>query len=664
MARRALPTAGVPIADGSETFMSHARGRPWGPTFLRLAAVGASVALLFGAMVPAATAKSNHHKTTAQTITVHRVGTSHLSKSSSATASTAIPAADIQPDVDSNAAEVNKAIPNSLSYARVKSAHVPRPATSSVSAADTNISVAGLNHFDQHAASPDAAGYGTQFSLEPPDQGLCVGNGYIVETVNTAIRVRDAATGDVITDPKALNAFFGLGPEYQIDPSTGEPAPGSYGPFTSDPKCYYDSDTGRFFVSLLEIDTNPTDGSLAKPGASHQLLAVSKTGDPTGAWWLYEWETTNDSGSSNCPCFGDQPLIGADANGFYVTTNEFPIFNAGFNGANVYALSKSALASGAASTPAQFFNEPSLAEGYAYSLQPTTTPPGGSYETGNNGTEYFLSALDFNGTLDNRIALWALTNTASLDTATPDLALTNVVMHSEVYGQPPAMTQPNGPTPLKDLLNAPKNPITGVPMGEHLNLLNSNDDRMNQTVYADGMVWGAVNTVVKSPTGPTRTGIAYFIVTPSWSGSDLGGSVTTQGYVAVKNNNVVFPAIAANAGGQGIMSFTLVGRNYYPSAAYVTVDATHGAGSVQLVAKGAGPADGFSGYLTFDPADAGVARWGDYGAAVAAEDGTIWFAAETINQSCSFSEFLGDTTCGGTRTFYANWGTWIANVTP
>ena len=31
----------------------------------------------------------------------------------------------------------------------------------------------------------------------------------------------------------------------------------------------------------------------------------------------------------------------------------------------------------------------------------------------NGGTEYFLSALDFDATLDDRITLWALTNTAA-----------------------------------------------------------------------------------------------------------------------------------------------------------------------------------------------------------------------------------------------------------
>jgi hypothetical protein len=49
---------------------------------------------------------------------------------------------------------------------------------------------------------------------------------------------------------------------------------------------------------------------------------------------------------AGCPCFGDQPLIGADTNGFYVSTNEFPISGPGFNGAQIYAMSKSALAAG------------------------------------------------------------------------------------------------------------------------------------------------------------------------------------------------------------------------------------------------------------------------------------------------------------------------------
>ena len=37
---------------------------------------------------------------------------------------------------------------------------------------------------------------------------------------------------------------------------------------------------------------------------------------------------------------GDQPLIGADRNGFFITTNEFSIEGPEFNGAQIYAFDK------------------------------------------------------------------------------------------------------------------------------------------------------------------------------------------------------------------------------------------------------------------------------------------------------------------------------------
>lgn len=115
-------------------------------------------------------------------------------------------------------------------------------------------------------------------------------------------------------------------------------------------------------------------------------------------------------------------------------------------------------------------------EGPAYTVQPATTPPNGLYATNNGGTEYFLSALDYAGTTDSRIAVWALTNTSSLDTATPQLTLTNRVIGSEVYGQPPNAQQKPGPTPLANSLNG-KNPNAMGPQ-QKLELLSTNDDRM------------------------------------------------------------------------------------------------------------------------------------------------------------------------------------------
>jgi hypothetical protein len=114
--------------------------------------------------------------------------------------------------------------------------------------------------------------------------------------------------------------------------------------------------------------------------------------------------------------------------------------------------------------------------------------------------------------------------------------------------------------------------------------------------------------------------------------------------------------------GRGVMAFTLLGTDHYPSAAYTSMDAFVGAGDVYVAAEGAGPDDGFTGY---NPQAAfGIRpRWGDYGGAVS--DGTsVWIASEYIAQTCTLSQYVATGfTCGGTRTSEANWATRISLLT-
>ncbi|MDQ6660824.1 MAG: hypothetical protein M3Z24_07655, partial [Chloroflexota bacterium] len=178
--------------------------------------------------------------------------------------------------------------------------------------------------------------------------------------------------------------------------------------------------------------------------------------------------------------------------------------------------------------------------------------------------------------------------------------------------------------------------------------LNSNDDRMNQVVYANGLLWAGVNTIVQFPGQAKHVGIAYFLVKPVFVGSIFEASVASQGYVAVSGNNVLFPSIGVTAAGKGIMTFTLVGSTYHPSSAYTTISNTGAAGDVHIAGLGLLPDDGFTGYAAFG--GAGVARWGDYSAAVADEQGNIWFASEYIPAA--------------PRTSLANWGTFVSEVRP
>lgn len=447
----------------------------------------------------------------------------------------------------------------------------------------------------------------------------------MVEAVNNAISVY-SQLGAPLTAPTPMSQLFGLAPEI-VRPQNIR------GPFLSDPRCYFDAQTQRWFVTEVENDTNPETGAFA--GRSAQFIAVSQGADPTGAFNVLSFDTT-DRARPGCPCFGDQPLIGADANGFYISTNEFSLVTPNFFGAQIYALSKVDLAlgvfptvvhidAGALPTPG-----PGLGAIW-YTIQPAILERPNDTRGLRGGTEYFLSALDFQNLGDNRIATWALTGTASLTLATPHVDLANVVIASELYAPPPPATQKAGPAPL------------GTSVNEPLELLNTNDDRMNQVVFANGRLWSGVNTKVVAG-GRESAGIAYFAVAPDLTGKALQARVVQQGYVAVAGENVMFPSIGVDRARQAVLTASLSGPDFFPSAVYVPLVGANN--SVRLAGRGAAPEDGFSGYRAFG-AD-GVARWGDYSAATFDERGNVWVAAENIPDA--------------PRTLFANWGTFVGRV--
>ncbi|HEX9093182.1 MAG TPA: hypothetical protein VF902_04290, partial [Coriobacteriia bacterium] len=123
----------------------------------------------------------------------------------------------------------------------------PADAAAIAGAPGVDSTFAGLNHFDQRTANG-----GNQFSLEPPDQGLCAANGFILETVNDVMKVYNTAGGTVVgtTDQ---NTFYG----YQ--PAITRPA-GPFGEFVTDPSCYYDVDTNTWFHVVLTLDIVPATG--------------------------------------------------------------------------------------------------------------------------------------------------------------------------------------------------------------------------------------------------------------------------------------------------------------------------------------------------------------------------------------------------------------------
>jgi len=549
--------------------------------------------------------------------TLQFIGSSQLDS----VATTGIPSDDLrvspQPEVDAELAGISKG-PGSASVPVVAAPQL-------ISVAQTKIGAAfnGLTHRDQRFAGT-AAYANSQFSTEPPDPGLAVGNGFVLQTVNAALAIFDASTGTLRQGPTALNQFFRLKPEIMR-------SSGIYGDFTSDPRSYYDAQLQRWFVSVVAIATNPQTGNLTAP--SHLLIAVSETNDPTQAWKIYSIDTTSH-GADGCPCFGDQPVIGADAHGLFVSTNAFSLHE-GFAGVQIYALSKQLLVGGGVPAVVHW-NSPRLPGGFAFSVQPSIrssfTP-----DDSPNGVEYFTSVADIRNMLDRRIAVWAISNTVSLANAAPALKLKVAMVGTEPFGVPPDAPQKTGETRLGSLLS------------EKTEYIATNDQRMQQGTFADGRLWSALTTMVAVGDDPSpHAGVAYFVLHPTVSSDGaIKVDIVKQGYVAVANADLFYPAIAVRPNGEGAIAFTLSGTEYYPSAAFATLN-LNGVGNVEIVAAGTAPNDGFSGYQYFGGGGSG--RTGDYSAATVDEHGSIWMASEYIPS--------------GPRTLLANWGTFIAQIAP
>jgi len=541
----------------------------------------------------------------------------------------------------------------------------------------------------------------------------------VLETTNDVLNVFNTSGQSVLPDNTAtnivggfprnvnhavdLNSFYGYPPA--INRSTGV-----RGQFVTDPSCLYDPATQRWFVVVLTLETTPGG---AFTTVNHLDIAVSQTSNPTGSWNIYRIDVTADGSPGNtggpCPCLGDYPHIGADANGFYITTNSYPWGPGSFDGAQIYALSKAQLAAGAASVNMVHIDTTGMVNATSpvaqtepgFTVWPAQSPGTNSFQLANNGTEYFLSSnagdeaagTAFTGSSTNLI-VWTLKNTASLNSVSPSLSLSNKVLDVGQYGIPPKQQQPGSGTA----------PTTDVPQGYCINntttllfsgqtgcwrLLfvgepahdevisrpDSNDTRMQQVMYANGKLWGALDTALNPDGGPQRAGIAWYIVNPAV------GSIVKEGYLGATGYDFTYPAVGVTASGRGVLAFTATGNSLNPSAAYAPIDASVGVGAWNVVTGGTGAAadDGFTSYKSF-VGNPPRTRWGDYGAA-AVDGNSVWIASEYIGGACTYTNwggpfFAGGTgdnllgTCGGAshgpgvRSAQANWSTRISKLTP
>jgi hypothetical protein len=243
-----------------------------------------------------------------------------------------------------------------------------------------------------------------------------------------------------------------------------------------------------------------------------------------------------------------------------------------------------------------------------------------------------MSSLDPNGTYDNRIAVWALTNPSAVARGgIPNLSAR--IVSSQAYAPPPNARTPAGRC-TGDICAAGGEPTTGV--------VSANDDAMQEVQYINGQLVGALDTSVNvAGDAGARAGVAWFVVKPSVSGGVVSSAthVVRQGYIAQQGEYLLFPHINMTPNGAMAVVFGLGGPSTYMSAAYAAAAPGAGFGSVHLAGAGVAPDNGFVGTAPFG----GVARWGDYSnGQIIPGTNTLWLATQYIPNNGDGNENWGN----------------------
>jgi hypothetical protein len=461
------------------------------------------------------------------------------------------------------------------------------------------------------------------YTVEPPDQGLCGGNGFVMEVLNQ---------GELQVYKSDLTPASGV---VSLDTLMGLTAQGwSSG---GDVMCQYDYGNGGHWFVTQFVSTNteasggPFTGCFA--GALNGCLegvAVSATDDPMGSYNVY---FVNPNAANSDPGKGyllnDFAKIATTNDAFLMFYDEFnlnpatfpacPAFGcAGFNGAQEYAFTKAALEQGLPVTsprfnvayedmgsapnlypiPANAPFQPAAASCFSgtyagfvcwYQVIPAQTPDPSQYDNANGGTGLMVASLDFLGAGDNRLAAFDWTGLSGLNSygcsacggiSFGGSLLTGQVTYRDEGAACPASqggycglgAQKAGPTPLGD--NCGVVPGAGLTSPCPESGIATNGDGTTEASYAQGQLWTAVSTLVTQTfsqrgSGPasseTHTGATYWAIdTQDYGGSYGHGQtasfrIASQGYVAASHEDIEFPSIAATDGGGAAMAFTLSG---------------------------------------------------------------------------------------------------------
>jgi MYXO-CTERM domain-containing protein len=428
----------------------------------------------------------------------------------------------------------------------------------------------------------------TTVTGDPPDTNGAVGANHFVQTVNGGIQIWDKS-GNVVQASKLLNTLW--------TGYTGTNAGNACATQNDgDPVVVYDQLADRWFVTQFSLPNSGTD-----TGPSFQCVAVSKTGDPAGAYWLYDFTypaAVNDYGK-----FSIWP------DGYYATFNLFGASS--YIAGDLCVYDRVSMLAGSPATQQCFQNA------NAYGVQPGNVDGPIAPPVGEPG--YFLQLdADANGNFTNKLDLWTL----------------------HVDWKTPANSKLTGPTQIPVTAFTPtcgggNSSGTCVPQGTAGSQLDSLDDRlMFRLSYRNFGTYESLvvnHSVLAGSVGGVRW---YEIRSPA-----TAPVIYQQGtYAPADSTWRWMGSIAKDQAEDMALGFSMSSTAKDPYIGWTGRLASDALGTM-----GQGESTLDSGAAT----ESGASRWGDYSNMTVdpADDCTFWYTQELYNTS------------GG-----ATWDTFIANV--
>ena len=358
----------------------------------------------------------------------------------------------------------------------------------------------------------------------PPTQGLAVHDNIVAEIVNSSLQFFKS-DGTPLTNPIRNTAFFL-----------------AEGFILVAPQVFFDPKSKRWYF----LDNISPPG--APPGAftGGIRLAVSQTADPLGTYFIYHVRLNSDDlpGCGGRDCWPGYPHGGYDANAFFISTRLATCFPGCLVAQAVYVLSKAQLEAGLrvgeTLNIARF-----LLGGDDSFVQPSVPAPHEPFETANGGTEYLMRA-----TSSNLVSVIAISNTKEINRTPGSLRISNVDVPTEPYEKmvvPSAQPNIVGPT-------CASHGVTSAPS------LDARFSEFQATIQnAGGNLYGVLPFASNDGNGFSRNVVAWFILRPTLASTlSLTANIVAQGYVVPPDGySLIYPAIAVNKAGKGLIGFTV-----------------------------------------------------------------------------------------------------------